>query len=155
MHVCVNVFDLHNNKHACGNQQLCRNRTQFWACCAFFMSCVTWPGCGGSFRPWLRPQVPETEWWWGGGLYFYPLSLLSLPFSLCIELKDMSPEQATGWDKPTSLPPSLPPFSPFSLPTSSLHTLSLSLFFFILCPQIQTNKQTQLANDTGLAIGWS
>lgn len=38
----------------------------------------------------------------------------------------------------------------------SLSQLPLSLsFFFYLRPQTQTNKQTQLANDTGLAMGWS
>lgn len=27
-----------------------------------FMSFFPWLACGESFRPWLRPQVPETGW---------------------------------------------------------------------------------------------
>lgn len=57
-------------------------------------------------------------------------SFLCLSFPLQPELKDMSLQQAAGWDKPLSLPL----FSPLSL------THSLSLFSLSGCLKTQANK---------------
>lgn len=71
-------------------------------------------------------------------------------FSGWTKLKDMSPLVSTGLDKQQPPPPfpQLVSFLFFSSTISVSSPPSLTL-------QTQTHKQTQLANDTGLVIGWS